>query len=61
MSLALFCAGGRRGGESLCADESCREEVQAIFEPVIQEVVRLVDGQITAVQSKGKQVKVTSL
>lgn len=34
-----------------------REEVQGIFEPVIEEVVRLVDGQITAVQSKGKRVK----
>lgn len=38
-----------------------REEVQGIFEPVIEEVVRLVDGQITAVQSKGKRVKVTSM
>ncbi|KAL7275475.1 hypothetical protein RUND412_001582 [Rhizina undulata] len=33
-----------------------REEVQAIFEPIIQEVIRLVDGQITAVSSKGKTV-----
>ncbi|RPB20356.1 actin-like ATPase domain-containing protein [Terfezia boudieri ATCC MYA-4762] len=33
-----------------------REEVQGIFEPIIQEVIKLVDGQIQAVQNKGKQV-----
>ena len=35
-----------------------REEVQGIFEPIIQEVIKLVDGQIQAVQNKGKQVTV---
>ena len=36
-----------------------REEVQGIFEPIIQEVIKLVDGQIQAVQGKGKQVTVS--
>jgi len=44
------------------ADVGClstfREEVQGIFEPIIQEVIKLVDGQIQAVQNKGKQVTV---
>ena len=35
-----------------------REEVQGIFEPIIQEVIKLVDGQIQAVQNKGKRVTV---
>lgn len=33
-----------------------REEVQGIFEPIIQEVIKLVDGQIAAVMAKGKTV-----